>query len=366
MWRCGGAGDRAGGPAHELKAWARAPDSARELLQQVHAAGVWSDLRGKPGTTRELRKAPVRMIRVAATLIATLIAAAAASAAPGSLDSTFGAGGKTTTSFGTGSADIYALVLQPDGKMVAAGWDGSQSAFALVRHNANGSLDTTFGTGGTVITSIGTDGTGASALVLQPDGKLVAAGTTTNDGSAYDFTLVRYNANGSLDATFGTGGKVTTPIGTGDNSVSALVLQSDGKLVAAGYALIAGTDDFTLVRYLGQVCGDAIVAAPEQCDAGAANGTASSCCTGSCQFATAGTTCTGGHCDGTGDCLPAPTTTITTTSTTTTTAPPTTTSTTTSTATSTTATSTTTTTTTTPTTKSTTSTNHHTTTTPAS
>src|SRR5205823_14396710 len=94
-----------------------------------------------------------------------------------------------------------------------------------------------------------TCGTGASDLVLQPDGKLVAAGTATNDGPAYDFALVRYNANGSLDATFGTGGKVTTPIGTGDNSVSALVLQSDGKLAAAGYALIAATHDFTLVRY---------------------------------------------------------------------------------------------------------------------
>src|SRR5881397_614046 len=294
MWRCGGAGDRAGGPAHELKAWARAPDSARELLQQVHAAGVWSDLRGKPGTTRELRKAPVRMIRVAVTLIATLIAAAAASAAPGSLDSTFGAGGKTTTSFGTGSADIYALVLQPDGKLVAAGSDVSQSAFALVRYNANGSLDPTFGMSGTASTPIGIDTSGASALVLQsdgklvaadfavvryntngsldatfgaggkvttsigsdeddayalalqPDGKLVAAGVTLN-GFRWDFALVRYNTNGSLDTTFGTGGTVTTPIGTGDNSVSALVLQSDGKLVAAGYALIAGTYDFTLV-----------------------------------------------------------------------------------------------------------------------
>src|SRR5437763_12286789 len=155
MWRCGGAGDRAGGPAHELNAWARAPDSARELLQQVHAAGVSSDLRGKPGTTRELRKAPVRMIRVAATLIATLIAAAAASAAPGSLDSTFGAGGKTTTSFGTGSADIYALVLQPDGKVVAAGSDVSESAFAFVRSNANGRREASFGLGDKGTTRIG-------------------------------------------------------------------------------------------------------------------------------------------------------------------------------------------------------------------
>src|SRR5207253_782749 len=249
MWRCGGAGDRAGGPAHELKAWARAPDSARELLQQVHAAGVWSDLRGKPGTTRELRKAPVRMIRVAATLIATLIAAAAASAAPGSLDSTFGAGGKTTTSFGTGSADIYALVLQPDGKLVAAGSDVSQSAFALVRYNANGTLDPTFGTSGTASTPIGIDTSGASALVLQSDGKLVAAGNAWKDTVDADFAVVRYNANGSLDTTFGAGGKVTTSIGSDDDGVSALVLQAVGKLAAAGDALIGVHYDFTLVRY---------------------------------------------------------------------------------------------------------------------
>ena len=373
--------------------------------------------------------------------------------ANGSLDTSFGTGGKVTTSFGSQEDDAYALVVQPDGKLVAAGvvFNGVRWDFALARYNTDGSLDTTFGTGGKVVTAIGTDGTGASALVLQPDGKLVAAGTTTSDGSTYDFTVVRYNTNGSLDTTFGTGGEVTTPIGTGDNGVSALVRQSDGKLVAAGYASVsgtydlalvryntdgsldstfgtggkvttpvgsagdyvnalvfqsdgklvaagnteastrdfvvvrynatgtldttfgtggkvitavgtgddvafalalqpdgnlvaggyaanAGTDAFALVRYLGQVCGDAVVASPEQCDAGTANGTASSCCTATCQFATAATTCTGGLCDSTGHCVltttttsTSTTTTTTTTSTTTTTASPTTTSTTTST-----------------------------------
>src|SRR5438128_1525869 len=82
-----GNGDRAAGPARELEASARAPDSAMGLQRQVHPAGVRS---GIPGTRRELRKASVPMRGLAATLIATLIATAAASAAPGNLDSTFG------------------------------------------------------------------------------------------------------------------------------------------------------------------------------------------------------------------------------------------------------------------------------------
>src|SRR5437660_960419 len=199
--------------------------------------------------------------------------------ANGSLDTAFGTGGKVTTSFGSQEDDAYALVVQPDGKLVAAGvvFNGVRWDFALARYNTNGSLDTTFGTGGKVVTAIGTDGDGASALVLQPDGKLVAAGNT--EASTRDFVVVRYNATGTLDTTFGTGGKVITAVGTGDDVAFALALQPDGNLVAGGYAANAGTDAFALVRYLGQVCGDAVVASPEQCDAGTANGTASSCCT---------------------------------------------------------------------------------------
>src|SRR5437879_8498063 len=167
----------------------------------------------------------------------------------GSLDGAFGTGGKVITAIGIGSAGS-ALVLQPDGKLVAAGYtyNGTSTAFALVRYNASGSLDTSFGTGGKVTTPIGSIDDEAFALVLQPDGKIVAAGYTSVANSIA-FALVRYNANGSLDASFGTGGKVTTPIGSVDDEVFALVPQPDGKLVAAGCTSNATNTAFALVRY---------------------------------------------------------------------------------------------------------------------
>src|SRR3989441_110338 len=206
-------------------------------------------------------------------------------ATPGDPDPSFGTGGQVTTPIVSSDDGACALVLQPDGKLVAAGYTSGANgtAFALVRYNANGSLDSSFGTGGKVTTPIGSIDDEPFALVLQPDGKLVAAGYTDN-GSTIAFALVRYNANGSLDSSFGTGGKVTTPIGSIDDEAIALVLQPDGKLVAAGYAYNGSDTDFALVRYLGQVCGDGIVQASEQCDDGAANGELTSCCTTTCQL----------------------------------------------------------------------------------
>src|SRR5437773_9494914 len=121
-----------------------------------------------------------RMTRhVVVTLIAAVMLPAAtgrASAAPGDLDPSFGTGGIVTTPIGA-SDKAFALVLQPDGKLVAAGsaFNGSNDDFALVRYNADGTLDSTFGTGGKVITPIGTFNDDAYPLLLQPDGKLVAA-----------------------------------------------------------------------------------------------------------------------------------------------------------------------------------------------
>ncbi|MER6352931.1 hypothetical protein ABT186_14050, partial [Streptomyces sp. NPDC001634] len=114
----------------------------------------------------------------------------------------------------------------------------------------DGSLDSTFGTGGKVLTDFGGIDE-AFGVALQTDGKIVAAGLTTASGNA-DFALARYNTDGSLDSCFGTGGKVTTGFGTGSADLaSGVAVQTDGKIVAAGRSNAGGTFDFALARYLG-------------------------------------------------------------------------------------------------------------------
>lgn len=175
----------------------------------------------------------------------------------GSLDSTFGTGGVVTTSFGNGTAVGFSLGIQADGKIVVSGGfsDGANYGFAAARYSTTGSLDTTFGTGGKVTTVIstptGTDIDYTTDLKIQSDGKIVVAGHSAT-GVSYagtDFVLVRYNTDGSLDSTFGTGGKVITDIGTSNEKAVALAVQSNGKIIAAG--LSNGPTSFisTLVRY---------------------------------------------------------------------------------------------------------------------
>jgi len=123
----------------------------------------------------------------------------------------------------------------------------------LVGEGAPGDLDPTFGVGGKVITDFEGLGDAVGALVLQPDGKLVAAGSS-GFASVFDFTLMRYLPDGRLDPTFGVGGKVTTDFG-GQDVALALILQPDGKLVAAGYSLTRTPDDdltsnIPLARYV--------------------------------------------------------------------------------------------------------------------
>jgi uncharacterized delta-60 repeat protein len=176
----------------------------------------------------------------------------------GTLDSTFGSDGR---GFTEGLFFNGALVRQPDGKLVAVGLSRDDSGvlllfslFTLVRYNSDGSLDAGFGSGGRVVT----DGVGieASDLVLDPDGRFVAAGEFFVPGSGTDsvFAIARFNSDGSLDASFGAGGRVVTDFSQRSaffRSVPyALAVQPDGKLVAAGTSNVSGDEDFALARYL--------------------------------------------------------------------------------------------------------------------
>jgi len=169
----------------------------------------------------------------------------------GTLDTTFGTGGKVTTHIGSYDDDSYAIAIDSAGKIVVAGYssNGSDRDFALARYKSNGTLDTTFGTGGKVTTPIGSGDDYARAIAIDSAGKIVVAGYSHN-GSNGDFALARYKSNGTLDTTFGTGGKVTTPIGSNsDDYAVAMAIDSGGKIVMAGYSNNGADNDFALARY---------------------------------------------------------------------------------------------------------------------
>ena len=114
--------------------------------------------------------------------------------------------------------------------------------------NADGSLDSSFDTDGKVTTAIGSAADGALSVAIQSDGKIVVAGYS-NNGSNNDFALARYNTDGSLDTSFDTDGKVTTAIGSAADYGRSVAIQSDGKIVAAGYSNNGSDNDFALARY---------------------------------------------------------------------------------------------------------------------
>ena len=162
-------------------------------------------------------------------------------AAAGDLDSTFGNGGKLTTVFFSGSGEATSAIsaIQPDKKIVVAGTVIDHTTLqvqkvAIVRYNPDGSLDPSFGSSGIAIFSFPGLFNIAIDLVIQPDGKIVVAGGASNSPTSSDFALMRVNANGSLDLTFGSGGIAVTDFARGADSAFAVALQPDGKIVVGG------------------------------------------------------------------------------------------------------------------------------------
>lgn len=168
----------------------------------------------------------------------------------GTLDDDFGTGGQVTTSIGPFGDEASSLAVQANGKIIVAGssYSGSQYLFALVRYNTDGTLDSEFGNGGKVTTAIGSSQDEGTSAVVQGDGKIIVAGHSLNGGDR-DFALVRYNADGSLDTGFGSGGKVTTAISNSWDFGNSLALQSNSKIVLAGVGVAGETYDFAMARY---------------------------------------------------------------------------------------------------------------------
>jgi uncharacterized delta-60 repeat protein len=171
----------------------------------------------------------------------------------GTLDTSFGTGGKVRQAFGSGSGYDWgqSLVIQPDdGKILLGGHchNGSNFDFCIARFNPNGTLDTTFGTGGKVIQPIGSGNDHGYSLAIQPDKKILLGGHCHN-GSNFDFCIARFNPNGTLDTTFGTGGKVIQLIGSTDDKGYSLVIQPDGKILLGGYCYNGSNYDFCIARF---------------------------------------------------------------------------------------------------------------------
>ena len=179
--------------------------------------------------------------------------------ADGTRDNTFGTGGSgltiTDVQLSSRQDSGNELTLLSDGKILVAGYaDQSTSGldFSLLRYNSNGLLDTGFGSSGIVKTPFGNATDVGQSVAVQANGRIVVAGYADNMGNN-DFALARYETDGSLDTTFGTGGKLFLPIGSGSDIGSAVAVKDDGQIVVGGYSHNGADNDFAVAQLFGDV-----------------------------------------------------------------------------------------------------------------
>jgi uncharacterized delta-60 repeat protein len=195
----------------------------------------------------------------------------------GSFDSAFGAAGKLTfTLVARQSAIPNSIIAQSDGR-IAIGLNANNAAFGFVRLNTDGTFDTTFNGTGKLVPSGAKGNSSTVALIdmtIQPDGKYLASGMLPGSKGGGQFGLMRVNANGTLDTTFGSGGKVVTNLGGTWSAARNVGVLADGKIIASGDWLAGGTtgnQSYVFTRYLanGQLdtsfgtAGKALFASPD-------------------------------------------------------------------------------------------------------
>jgi uncharacterized delta-60 repeat protein len=226
----------------------------------------------------------------------------------GALDTGFGVNGAVVTDFAFDTDIVNAVAVRPDGRIIAAGHHGGQ--FAAAQYLPTGSPDGAFGVGGKTLVDLVPAVDLAFDMVLQPDGKVVLAGYAQRGdfaANATDMAVVRLDAAGQPDATFAPGGGAVLRLGDYSSVTVGIARQADGKLVVAGYSDSSDTAGSFFIARLGGTCGNGVIDAPEQCDD--ANTGGLDCCTpgcalvpsgGSCEFD--GNVCTSDTCDGAGTC----------------------------------------------------------------
>jgi len=228
----------------------------------------------------------------------------------GTLDPGFGTSGIVSSAV---MESGNAVVVLGDGKLIVGGnvYNGANYDFALARFDADGGLDATFGTGGVTKTAVGTSDDFPAALALARNDKILLAGSSATSLFTSNFAVVRYDATGNPDPGFGVGGVVSTPFPIFNRSdLLALLVQPDSKIVGVG-ARGLGPPDFAIARWFGNDCGDGTLEAGEECDDG--NVAAGDCCSPICRFDPSGTACgsdanacTTDTCDDAGTCAHLP------------------------------------------------------------
>ncbi|NET10775.1 MAG: DUF4347 domain-containing protein [Symploca sp. SIO2B6] len=175
----------------------------------------------------------------------------------GELDHTFGTGGIVTTDIGVTSNDsANGITIDSNGNILVSGYSNANGSndFAVVRYTPDGTVDTTFGTAGIVITDInaGSEDAGWSVATDSQGNVLVGGDTYNNDATSDDFALVRYTTAGILDTTFGLGGIVTTSISAGSEDAGlSIAIDSNDNILAVGSTVVNGISDVAVVRYVG-------------------------------------------------------------------------------------------------------------------